>query len=512
MATPVEVIALRQRGALILVATSWVAVLCLFLFAMMFATDRAMPIILIGAAANILPTAMILRQRIDRTARLVICTLAAIQPALIVYALGGHAWQLDGHMYFFVALAALTILCDWRPIALASLLIALHHLVLQVAMPEWVFTGTGDFSRVLFHAAAVVMQASMLIYITTVIRTTMQRQAEARAVSEHAAQVAELRRGEAEAAMQASVAANRRAAEEHERRTALETEAEAAAIRRGDMRQLARAFQENMASMVSAVGKAAAEMDQLGRALLDTAQRSSRESAVTADSASLTSVSAEMLADRLYQLSTSITAIAASADEQARRSDDATSISAAGRDAVRALTERSRAITGFADSIHEIAARTNLLALNATIEAARAGDVGRGFAVVANEVKLLAGQAASATDEIRTLAGSVDQGADIAHGALGEIAGMVADLATAAQSIREAVDLQRETATAINVTARDTAMGAEAMARQVVGAASMANATEQLSDRVASAASELSHTARELDDATERFVARINND
>jgi methyl-accepting chemotaxis protein len=50
--------------------------------------------------------------------------------------------------------------------------------------------------------------------------------------------------------------------------------------------------------------------------------------------------------------------------------------------------------------IKNIAKQTNLLALNATIEAARAGDVGRGFAVVANEVKALANQTSSATEDI----------------------------------------------------------------------------------------------------------------
>ncbi len=506
--TPPEVTHLRQRGALILVAASWATTLGLF-FAAMFLTDgRALPILVLGVAVNILPTLMVVRQQIDRTARLLIGTLAAVQPALGVYALGGHEWQMDGHMYFFVALAALTILCDWRPIVLAAILTALHHLVLQSAMPAWVFTGSGNLGRVLFHAAAVILQSAMLIYITVLMRTAMQRQAEARILSEQAARVAEARRGEAEAAMRASADAERRAADERARRTAVETESEV--LRQENMRLLALAFQENMAGIVSTVATAAGELDELGRALLDMARQSSRESAETAGSASQTSASAEMLADRLHELSTSITAIAASADQQARRSDDANSISAAGRNAMRDLTERSQAIAGFADSIHEIAARTNLLALNATIEAARAGDVGRGFAVVANEVKSLASQAATATDEIRSLAGSVDQGADIARDALSEIAEMVSDLATAAEAIREAVDLQRTTATAIDITARDTALGAEAMAQQVVGAASMASATEQLSDRVAKAASGLSGTARDLDHATERFVARIS--
>lgn len=498
---------LRRRGAKILVTTGWATTGGIFLLSLALGGQHTWSALLLGAVANLFPTLMLLRRQFDLPSRLLLGTLAAIHPALAVFALSGHAWQMDAHMYFFVALAALTILCDWRPIALASGLIAGHHIILDLLAPTFVFTEASDFGRIFFHAFAVILQLAILGYLTDRLQKLITNQSEARSESERLAVEADSRRHEAETAVSAIRAAEAREAEERTRRETIERDA--AIQRRTEMLALATAFQQSVADVVRAVGSAAGDLDESASALNNLARKASLELSATAETATRSSAAANGLAEGVEGLSTSIVAIAASVEQQAQLSGDAKQRSVSGEAAVKALSGRADAITRFAQSIHEIASHTNLLALNASIEAARVGEAGRGFAIVAGEVKQLAGEASGATDEIRALAGTVQDGASVAHDALAEIAAMVAELANAADAIRAEVGQQRATARSIETSARETAEDATSVTQRLIGVVQVASDTEQLSSRVSGAASGLSHSARDLERATEKFVEQL---
>ncbi|GIX41171.1 MAG: methyl-accepting chemotaxis protein [Leptospiraceae bacterium] len=88
---------------------------------------------------------------------------------------------------------------------------------------------------------------------------------------------------------------------------------------------------------------------------------------------------------------------------------------------VQSLIENSKNILKLLEKINDIAQQTNLLALNAAIEAASAGEHGKGFAVVANEIKNLAYEAKTITNQIKEFSLKIQEDLESSNESLNEL-------------------------------------------------------------------------------------------
>jgi methyl-accepting chemotaxis protein len=184
---------------------------------------------------------------------------------------------------------------------------------------------------------------------------------------------------------------------------------------------------------------------------------------------------------------------------QTRSQADSTNVT------ITKLGESSSEIGEVIKVISSIAQQTNLLALNATIEAARAGDAGRGFAVVANEVKELAKQTATATDDITRRIGAIQQDTGAAVSAIGGIGESIQKLNAIAGSIAASVEEQLATTNEVARVVGESNQGVQSIAGNIRNVTEMAEQTSSGAQQVLSAAEQLKDLAGALDGLVKRI-------
>ena len=261
------------------------------------------------------------------------------------------------------------------------------------------------------------------------------------------------------------------------------------------------AFAGNTAVLKTAAGQ-----------LSDTSQDMSSAAEETSSQASLVSASAEQVdasiqsvAIAVEELTASVQEIASNAQQASRIASDAVAAIDETNSTIRSLGSSSSEIGEVVKVINSIAEQTNLLALNATIEAARAGEAGKGFAVVANEVKELARETASATDNIERRVSAIQSDTGQAIEAISEIGTIVRTIHDIQTTIATAVEEQSATTAEIGRNVSEAATGSSEIARNVSGVASAAQSTSTGAATTLEAAVQLGNTAGELESTLSHF-------
>ncbi len=501
---------LRRRGIKAWAILGWVSLILLLIGDAALDGGAALPLFVTGVVLNIVPTAFALQGRYDAHARAVMGSLAVSIPAMLVFLLRGHPWQMDAHMYFFVGMAALVILADWRPIAVATVLTALHHVLLEWLAPDYVFTGDGNLGRIAFHVVAVGLQFGTLAVLTIQLSRLFETQDKAVARARELADTAAEGQRRTEEALRLARAAELQAGNERQQREA--QAAQVAADRHKELVVLAQEFERSVTTVVTSISTATDRLEGAAEKLEDVtglAQSEAEEASVGAGRA--THDIAAVVAS-IRDLSTSIGTIAAAAEQQNELTGTASSQAARSVQTVAMLEEQAVQIEGFLADIRAIASKTNLLALNATIEATRAGDAGRGFGVVASEVKALSADTRRASDRISVLINGMRGGVADTGDKLRSVHRSIEEVATAASGIAAAVRDQSVTSREVDDGADRATRAAADVGQQAERVANAASAASSLSGAVRTSVNQLVGSAGNLRRSTDQFVAFLRSD
>ena len=255
---------------------------------------------------------------------------------------------------------------------------------------------------------------------------------------------------------------------------------------------------ENVKEAAASLSSAAEEMNATASQLTASSDLTYAQANSAASASEEVSKGFEAVATNMEEIQAAIKEISNNASQASGMTSDTKKDSDDTNGKIQNLGDSSNEIGKVIKVISSIAQQTNLLALNATIEAARAGDAGRGFAVVANEVKELAKQTATATEEITSKIGAIQTDTSSAVTAIGSISDSIKKLNDISGSIAASIEEQAATTLEITRVVDESNKGVQDITENIKGVSKAAAETSSSASQILEAAQSLNQLAEKL--------------
>ncbi|WP_413204474.1 methyl-accepting chemotaxis protein [Rhodospirillum sp. A1_3_36] len=268
-------------------------------------------------------------------------------------------------------------------------------------------------------------------------------------------------------------------------------------------------FEITINQVVSGVQTASSAMESDSQSLSKIADDTNSQSRTVANAAEEASTNVQTIASASEELSASIHEVNMQINRSSEMTRTAVKEVERTNDSVTELKTAAVKIGEVVDLITDIASQTNLLALNATIEAARAGELGKGFAVVANEVKTLANQTRNATENIASQVAGMQTASEDCATAIDVIGKRILMIDEVISSIATAAEEQATATREIATGIHKAAAGTDEVSANIANVTHVAGDTEQMSEKVLGASTDLSRQAILLKKEVESFLANV---